>query len=559
MHRATLILSLASLCASHATGASEPLFDTSVTYQAGDGPFATLSADVNADCYPDLIVADALDMTVSVFQNDGDGTFCGRTVYPVASNPASLFAADLDNDGDQDIAAATVDANSVSILLNSGSGTFGSYTAYAVNESPRCVYAADLDGDGDKDLVTSNAYSSDVSVLRNSGNATFSFWANYPVVNRATAVVAEDLDHDGDLDLVVANQYGDCVSVLFNDGSGNFSAHVVIPLDEGSRPHWLCVSDLNGDTHPDVATANQGADNVSVLLNNGSGWFPNRTTYRAGSLPRGVHAADFDGDGDPDLAVANYGSDDVSVLLNEGYGTFSPQITFAVGERPILVYADDLDNDGDIDLHTANFYSNDISVLMNLSDHGADPKAVITPDPVHIYQAFTIEPLETAVCFGDFDLPYTVCDINTASVTINGDLVPLTTVKLTEHPAFVGQVLESSVLLRDLLRPYGFPWDTSLQEVTVSGTFNDDTPFEVGGWFTLIGHISGDVNLDGSVNVADITYLVDYLFNQGPPPAKLTLGNVDCSVGTGELVTVADVTYLVAYLFQGGPTPASCL
>ena len=45
-------------------------------------------------------------------------------------------------------------------------------------------------------------------------------------------------------------------------------------------------------------------------------------------------AADYDGDGKADLAVANLGSDNVSVLLGNGNGTFQAVVNHRVGEGP---------------------------------------------------------------------------------------------------------------------------------------------------------------------------------------------------------------------------------
>ncbi len=66
--------------------------------------------------------------------------------------------------------------------------------------------------------------------------------------------------------------------------------------------------------------------------------------------------------------------------------------------------------------------------------------------------------------------------------------------------------------------------------------------------------IRGDVDYDMSLNVADLTYLVDYLFFDGPPPPCAEEGDSD---GTGS-TNVADMTYLVDHLFFGGPAPAPC-
>jgi hypothetical protein len=58
--------------------------------------------------------------------------------------------------------------------------------------------------------------------------------------------------------------------------------------------------------------------------------------------------------------------------------------------------------------------------------------------------------------------------------------------------------------------------------------------------------------------VADLTYLVAYLFQGGPVPACIDEGNVDGLTGPAGDIDVADLTYLVSYLFQGGPAPAAC-
>lgn len=65
--------------------------------------------------------------------------------------------------------------------------------------------------------------------------------------------------------------------------------------------------------------------------------------------------------------------------------------------------------------------------------------------------------------------------------------------------------------------------------------------------------LCGDINADGNgPNIADLTYLVAYLFGGGPPPPILEAADVNGGDGS---INIADLTYLVAYLFGGGPDP----
>jgi Dockerin type I domain len=59
----------------------------------------------------------------------------------------------------------------------------------------------------------------------------------------------------------------------------------------------------------------------------------------------------------------------------------------------------------------------------------------------------------------------------------------------------------------------------------------------------------GDVNGDGSVTVADVFYLINFLFASGPAP--ICGGDVNGD----KVVTLADVFYLINFLFAAGPAP----
>lgn len=67
-------------------------------------------------------------------------------------------------------------------------------------------------------------------------------------------------------------------------------------------------------------------------------------------------------------------------------------------------------------------------------------------------------------------------------------------------------------------------------------------------------YICGDANGNGSVNLLDATYIINYLYKGGPAP--IVIEAADCN-GNGAL-NILDVTYLINYLYKSGP-PLICL
>ena len=118
---------------------------------------------------------------------------------------------------------------------------------------------------------------------------------------------------------------------------------------------------------------------MSVLVGNGDGTFQAAASYATGNGPASVVVADFDGDSVPDLATANYDSHDVSVLLGNGDGSFQANVSFAAGRSPTSVAVADFDADGDTDLVTANAGSHNVTVLFNLCNPAACPEIDIKP------------------------------------------------------------------------------------------------------------------------------------------------------------------------------------
>ena len=177
-----------------------------------------------------------------------------------------------------------------------------------------------------------------------------------------TSAAVGDFNGDGKLDLAVANAGSKNVSVLLGNGDGTFKA----PVNFGAPgPQSVAVGDFNGDGKLDLAVTNAG---VSILLGNGDGAFRAPVTYATGNSPSSVAVGDFNRDGKVDLAVANSGASNgvasVSVLLGRGDGTFNPAVNYSGGFGSLSLAVGDFNRDGKLDLVEANFSTGNVSILL---------------------------------------------------------------------------------------------------------------------------------------------------------------------------------------------------
>jgi hypothetical protein len=89
-------------------------------------------------------------------------------------------------------------------------------------------------------------------------------------------------------------------------------------------------------------------------------------------------------------------------------------------------------------------------------------------------------------------------------------------------------------------------------QIDTAVIMNQDYQFDL--VMTLADFICGDANYDGAVNILDITYLIGYLYQDGPGPIPYEAGDANGD----STINILDITYLIAYLYQGGPTPENC-
>ncbi len=182
------------------------------------------------------------------------------------------------------------------------------------------------------------------------------------------------------------------------------------------------------------------------------------------------------------------------------------------------------------------------------------PKALIEPDTLYAFMQHTIDPMFASIACGDFSGGYSVVDVDATMILINGSVVPTMVTVIPNEPPFGGDILLIEAQISEILSTYGVLWGTVNGTFQVSGQFLDSSEFSVSGNVVLRGHVLGDANLDGTVNVADISFLVSYLFLLGPRPPLQDVADLNCD----SYVTVTDIGFLATYLFLGGPVPVLC-
>jgi hypothetical protein len=193
-------------------------------YAVGSDPLTVVAADLNGDGCMDLATGNAWSKDASVLLNDKSGDLCNGVFDPAVPYAAGTFsgwinAGDLDTNGYPELLVANeiVAAGSLSVFRNNGDGTFAPMERYPAGENPHNVIVADFDKDGDVDVAVPGGYSDNVAVYENSTcDGTLDPPIYYSTGDAPISGKAADLDGDDDLDLITTNAYSHDLTLLFN-------------------------------------------------------------------------------------------------------------------------------------------------------------------------------------------------------------------------------------------------------------------------------------------------------------------------------------------------------
>jgi hypothetical protein len=496
-------------------GATTPTFTAKNDFTTGNAPFFPALADLNGDGRVDIAVANGSSASVSVYMNTmtigvSEPAFDPKTDFSTGSAPWYDIMTDVNNDGKDDIAFVNRSGNTVSIIMNTttpGATTpvFSSRVNFTTGALPQGVSAPDINKDGNPDLVVANSNSSSVSVFINtttpgSSTPTYSAKTDFTTGSGPFAIAVGDFNLDGKPDFATVNNTANTVSVLLNTttpGASTPTFSAKTDFAAGTAPNSISVTDINGDSKPDILFANQTSSTVSVIINTMSPGastptFSAKTDLSAGSTPLWIATADIDIDGKKDIIYTTTAST-VSVCMNTttpgaSTPTFSAKTDFTTGTTPQSVSVGDLNGDGKPDLAVSNFSSNTVSILLNTTTPALSP---MTSTP-----SFT---LKTDYATGSSPRYAGIKDVNndgkpdlivvnqisaTVSVLLNSAVLPLP----VEMSSFTSSVKGNDVTLN---------WST-VQEQNNKGFEVERNSFGTG--WKKVGYIEGNGTINHTQN-----------------------------------------------------------
>ncbi|HWY54570.1 MAG TPA: FG-GAP-like repeat-containing protein [Terriglobales bacterium] len=505
----------------------------------------------------DLVSANCLDGNVTVYVNNGSGTFGTGTYYPAGARPSAVSVADVTGDGNGDVVVTDLNSAAIKVLPGNGSGAVGAATTgYVTGGAPLMpALIAHFSGASNPLGVVVPDNQANFVYLQGYGDGTFRSGINYyasPAGGgfepEGVGLASGDFNGDGIPDFVIGNS--DCltckhapITVFISNADGSLKPGVNISPGGTYVLQFVAVADFDGDGKLDIAASDTLNGKVEIFYGNGDGTFGTPVPYAADSAANphtvGIVAADINGDGKPDLAfVNNFGSTifaptsaDVGVLINNGTNSRSGNFNTVVN-TPLLstvateLTAADVNGDKKLDL-VVPLYG---VCASNVCTPPGSAVAILLGNGDGTFQAESdfslvnngttyLNPYDAAVGDlngdGKVDLAVTMQDVTGATQGIavalgNGDgtfQTPTLLQSSPQNPQFASQPLPGYVKIADMDldgRP-DLVYTNALQGTVGilygkgDGTFYDPIDFAANRWawdFAL-----ADVNGDGDLDV----------------------------------------------------------
>lgn len=378
-----------------------PSFEVFVGSDPGKHAFAV--ADVNDDQLPDIVAIDPDETRISVFINQGDGTFdlvatpeTLDDVTPVAvaiADVGSPFAAGGDPDGNPDVIIGG-DLGEVQIFFGRNDGQFNTPENTFEPDAASGIIGlvtGRYDDDNSIDVVLLDE--DGVIVLCNDGKGNLGTCSGEDALEVGIdpiKIVSGDFDGNAALDVAVLDREEQRIYVLYGSRNGTLSQAVPVSVAaevSGQETVDMAVGRLDDGNTDDLVAVNH--DEVFQFLAVSLLGFSNRrfqtTQFVADFRATAITVADFDADRSADVAI---GYETTGVTVNAGQGNGGFQDPFsptggAVGAVSVIASAD-LGGDTLPDFVVLNEDGDRMRVAINVSNRATPTPGtptVTTPSP----------------------------------------------------------------------------------------------------------------------------------------------------------------------------------
>lgn len=268
-------------------------FSTGGDYSVDAGPIAAVAADFDHDSREDLAVLS--DSSIFLLKGHGDGTlspFAPASLNTRGRGALAIAAGRIKSShGYTDLAVTNQDTDSVSLFFNNGDGTFQQPPILvSALDHPRGLVIGEFDGNTSPDLAVISGVDVSTTVIILAGDGQGGFTANdtaTAVVSAevgAVALTAVDLDGDGKTDLAVGSDDADfgvglvqlfCQQPSVVCSYAGFSANPIAANFQIQQATGALVGsvsavqsgDLNGDGRPDLVAVEVDTPAIKILLN----------------------------------------------------------------------------------------------------------------------------------------------------------------------------------------------------------------------------------------------------------------------------------------------------
>ena len=480
--------------------------------------------DIDKNGYLDFAISNGNDMALApnyVYFNTNGNL---QTTHSWASSNAQYSGhsalGDVNKDGYLDFAVSNYIASgwgktTVQLYMNIG-GTLETSPSWQSADSFHTFACAfgDADGDGDLDLAVAcgesyNSIYEHQRIYYNIGGAleTTPSWTS---VDSTPCYDVEwgDVNNDGDLDLAFISSIGP-VFIYYNysnDSIEHSASWNSGGYYDGNTLNW---GDMDDDGFLDLAVANNnqlGQPGYFQVYRNVGGTLNSTPVWQSATQGYGssVSWCDVDCDGDKDLAAGRWWG--YSMIYENTGITLTTTPTWQCSSAYTCVVEEmvwgDVDEDGVVRVGNEVHSGNGIKKVFYLNHY-----------PAHS--------LEHVVVDGDtLELTQYCCNLPTGWVSVA--TAPVSQIVFNYHYSY---------------KP----------DLGVSNWGGTNLIFRN----IALALVWGDANRNGSVELGDVVYLINYLYKSGPPPNPRAAGdpNNDCRIELGDLV------YLINYLYKSGLAP----